>query len=288
MSRLEEAMEKAARLRQEGGVATVERIAETAALTSAGTSQHDPRLRQDASRPINSDNPLLVNLNAPYSAAAEEIRKVKTMLLNKTREGDFKNTIMVTSAIPGEGKTMTSLNLAISLAEEMDHTVLLVEADLRRPGFQQYLHLENNHGLSSCLLGECDLRDAIIPTGIGKLSIIRAGHGVPNPTELLSSQRAKELIQEMKSRYPDRYIIIDTPPVLPFSEARSLATLVDGIIFVAMERRATTTDIREALEALKGSPLLGLVYNSAEQMMGDKRHSYYRYYAGDKQSVQQA
>lgn len=277
MSRLEEAMEKAARLRQ-GGAPVADRPATPVATERLTTTQHDPRLRQEAVTPVSSGNPLLVNLNAPYSAAAEEIRKVKTMLLNKTREGDFKNSIMVTSAIPGEGKTMTSLNLAISLAEELDHTVLLVEADLRRPGFQNYLPLDDRPGLSSCLLGECDLRDAIIPTGIGKLSVIRAGHSVPNPTELLSSQRAKELMQEMKNRYPDRYIIIDTPPVLPFAESRSLATLVDGIIFVAMERRATTADIREALEVLKGAPLLGLVYNNAEQVVGDKRSGYYRYY----------
>lgn len=145
-----------------------------------------------------------------------------------------------------------------------------------------YLKLEDRPGFSSCLLGEVDVRDTIIPTGIGKLSIIRAGHSVPNPAELFSSQQAKKLIMEMKTRYPDRYIIFDTPPILPFTEARSLSKLVDGTIFVAMERHATTSDIKEALEVLKGSTVLGMIYNGTEHTVGDKRYSYYRQYAEEK------
>ncbi len=275
MSRIEKAMEKAARLRQ-GAVTAENTVSHHLAFP---TDSHDPQERQDAAVAATSDSPLLVNLNTPYSAGAEEFRKVKGILLNKTKEDGFRNTIMITSALPGEGKTLTSLNLAISLAEEFDHTVLLVEADLRRPGIHKYLALEEKPGFSSCLLGEADLRDAIIPTGIGKLSIIRAGHSVPNPAELFSSQRARDLVNEMKTRYPDRYIIFDTPPILPFTEARSLAALVDSTIFVAMERHATTRDIKESLELLKGNNLLGIIYNGTEQTVGDKRYSYYRQYA---------
>lgn len=277
MSRIEKAMEKAAQLRQ--GTTTTEPHQRQQIQATAST--HDPHERLDAVTPISSDNPLLVNLNTPYSVGAEEIRKVKSLLLNKTKEDGFKNTLMITSSVPGEGKTLTSLNLAISLAEELDHTVLLVESDLRRPSMHHYLPLEDKPGFSSCLLGEVDLRDTIIPTGIGKLSIIRAGHSVPNPSELFSSQRARDLIQEMKTRYNDRYIIFDTPPILPFTEARSLAALVDSIIFVAMERQASTRDIKEALEVLKGCPVLGMIYNNAEHSVGDKRYSYYHRYAED-------
>jgi receptor protein-tyrosine kinase/non-specific protein-tyrosine kinase len=282
MSRIEKAMEKAAQLRQGGSSAVDGYQPSSLPGIARVTVHHDPQHRQDAVLPVVSDNPLLVNLNAPYSVGAEEIRKVKTLLLNKTKQDGFKNTLMITSAIPGEGKTLTSLNLAISLAEELDHTVLLVEADFRRPSMHHYLPLEDKPGLSSCLLGEVDLRDTIIPTGIGKLSIIRAGHSVPNPSELFSSQRAKDLIIELKSRYPDRYIIFDTPPLLPFTEARSLATLVDSIIFVAMERNASSHDIKDALEVLKGCPVLGMIYNGAEHMVGDKRYSYYQRYAEGK------
>lgn len=277
MSRIEKAMGKAVQLRQ-----GLEGTQQQSGRPAAPAGAHNPQERQDAVTPATSDSPWLVNLTTPYSAGAEEFRKVKELLLNKTKEDGFRNTVMITSAIPGEGKTVSSLNLAISLAEELDHTVLLVEADLRRPSVHRYLKLEDRPGFSSCLLGEADLRDTIIPTGIGKLSIIRAGHSVPNPSELFSSQRTKELIQELKSRYPDRYIIFDTPPILPFTDARSLAKLVDGTIFVAMERHATTRDIKESLELLKGTTVLGMIYNGAAHTVGDKRYSYYREYAEEK------
>lgn len=290
MSRIEQAMEKAARMRQ-GAVApppVAPNPVFTAADTGSTTTSHNPEERRVAATAATSASPFLVNLNMPFSLAAEEFRKVKSALLDTTKKGGFKNTLMVTSALPGEGKTVTSLNLAISLAEEYDHTVLLVEADLRRPTMHQYLSLEDRPGFSSCLLGEVDLRDAIIPTGIGKLSIIRAGHSVPNPAELFSSQRTRNLIMEMKSRYPDRYIIFDTPPVLPFTEARSLAQLVDSSLFVVMERHTTITDIKESLEVLKGSPVLGIIYNNAEQITRDKRYSYYHRYTEEQQVAKDA
>lgn len=282
MSRIEQAMEKAVKLRHQAGevsAVTHELRPSATVQPTVPVSLHDPLERKEAVTPISSESPFLVCLNTPYSVAAEEIRKVKTMLLDKTRQGGFKNTLMVTSALPGEGKTTTSINLAISLAEEYDHTVLLVEADLRRPSMHQYLTLEEDRpGFSECLLGEADLRDAITPTGIGKLSIIRAGHSVHNPSELFSSQRTKNLIQEMKSRYPDRYIIFDTPPILPFTEARSLAKLVDNSLFVVMERHATVSDIKESLDVLKDANLLGMVYNNSEQAVKDRRYGYYQRY----------
>ena len=287
MSRIEQAMEKAARMRQGTQVPMPAQAAATP-FAAGSTVMHDPQERRDAPQPVTSTSPFLVNLTMPFSIAAEEFRKVKSALLDATKKGEFKNTLMVTSALPGEGKTVTSLNLAISLAEEYDHTVLLVEADLRRPTMHQYLSLEDRPGFSSCLLGEVDLRDAITPTGIGKLSIIRAGHSVPNPAELFSSQRTRNLIMEMKSRYPDRYIIFDTPPILSFTEARSLAQLVDSSLFVVMERHASASDIKESLEVLKGCPVLGVVYNGAEQVSRDKRYSYYHRYTEEQQAAKDA
>lgn len=283
MSRIEQAMEKAARMRQ-GSAAAAPTAPSFAAADTGSSTIHNPEERRNAVVPATSVSPFLVNLNMPFSLAAEEFRKIKSSLLDATKKGEFKNTLLVTSALPGEGKTVTSLNLAISLAEEYDHTVLLVEADLRRPTMHQYLSLEDRPGFSSCLMGEVDLRDAIIPTGIGKLSIIRAGHSVPNPAELFSSQRTRNLIMEMKSRYPDRYIIFDTPPILPFTEARSLAQLVDSSLLVVMERHATVADIKESLDVLKGSPLLGIIYNNAAQVNRDKRYSYYHRYNEEQQA----
>jgi protein-tyrosine kinase len=151
-----------------------------------------------------------------------------------------------------------------------------VDADLRRPSVHSYLNVEQGPGFSEVLTGEAQIGEAIIATGIGRLSIIRAGRGIESPADMFSSQRTKLILSELKNRYPDRYIIYDTPPLLPFAESRSLAHLVDGVLFVIMERLASQSDVRDALDSVKGAPLLGTVYNAAEVDQSDGRYSYYR------------
>lgn len=275
MSRIEKAMEKAAQLRE--GI--VSPPVERKQTYSSKSAIHIPPTIGPEQK-IVSESPYLVNLNDPLSSTAEEFRKLKSVLVKMTKGEDFfKNTLMVTSAVPHEGKTLTALNLAISLAQEFDHTVLLVDADLRRPAVQSYLNMNWKHGFSNCLLGETDIGETIIGTGIGKLSVVPAGRAVPNPVELFTSQRMRGLIEEMKYRYHDRYIIFDTPPILPFAETRSLAHLVDGVLFVVKERLASQENIKEAVESLKGCELLGMVYNDAMLDRHDERYSYYREYA---------
>jgi len=279
MSRIEIAMEKAARLRQGVEAPAVEpgpqaRVAPPVHPTVAPVSAQYGKL--------SPDNPYLVNLHDPHSPTAEEYRKLKSVLVKMTSGEVFRNCLMVTSSVPSEGKSLTAMNLALSLAQELDHTVLLVDADLRRPSVHRYLNIEQGVGLSELLKGEADISQTIIPTGIGKLSIIRAGRSIDNPTELFTSHRSSAILEELKARYPDRYIILDTPPVLPFAESRSLAHLVDGVIFVVMERMASQANVREALESLKACPILGLVYNAAVVDNSDIRYSYYRSYAVKK------
>lgn len=275
MSRIEKAMEKAAQLREEVNSHPGERKQPYHNKTSI---QIPPVIHTE--QQITSDSPYLVNLNDPHSPTAEEYRKLKSVLVKLTKgDGFFKNTIMVTSAVPNEGKTLTALNLAISLAQEFDHTVLLVDADLRRPSIQSYLNVNSKCGFSDYLLGEIDIGDTIIGTGIGKLSVIPAGRTIPNPVELFTSHKMRDLIEEMKYRYNDRYLIFDTPPILPFAETRSLAHLVDGVLFVVKERLASQENIKEAVEALKGCELLGIIYNDAMLDRHDERYSYYREYA---------
>ncbi|ACH38787.1 protein tyrosine kinase, putative [Citrifermentans bemidjiense Bem] len=289
MSRIEEAMEKAARMRNGMEPPPPESVREP-----AGASALPPQTPQPVGSPalppqppqipavspqygrLAPQNPFLVNLHDPHSPAAEEYRKLKSALVKMTTGDVFRNCLMVTSSIPSEGKSLTALNLALSLAQELDHTVLLVDADLRRPSVHRYLNVEQGVGLSELLTGEAQVGETIIPTGIGKLSIIRAGRAIENPAELFTSQRGKALLTELKLRYPDRYIILDTPPVLPFAEARSLAHLVDGVLFVVMERLVSQANLKDALESLKACPILGMVYNAAAVDDKDGRYSYYR------------
>ena len=271
MSRLEIAMEKAALLRQ--GV-------KAPAVEVAEQSTHQVQRRPAAVSPqygkLCPDNPFLVNLHDPYSPTAEEYRKLKSILVKATTGESFRNSLMVTSSVPREGKSLTALNLALSLAQDLDHTVLLVDADLRRPSVHRYLNLEQGVGFAEVLKGEAEIGETIIATGLGKLSIIRAGRSIDNPTEIFSSQRTQAIMSELKNRYPDRYIIYDTPPVLPFAESRSLANMVDGVLFVIMERLASQDNIKDALDSLKGCPILGTVFNAATVDNNDGRYSYYR------------
>lgn len=268
------AMEKAAQLRL--GVeptaveATQKSRPESSAYLPPPVSPHYGKLAPD--------NPFLVNLHDPHCPTAEEYRKLKSVLVKMTTGASFKNLLMVTSSVPSEGKSLTALNLAVSLAQELDHSVLLVDADLRRPSVHRYLNVEQGVGLSEVLKGEAEIEDTIVATGIGKLSIMRAGRLIDNPAELFSSQRTKAVLSELKGSCPDRYVIFDTPPVLPFAESRSLANLVDGVIFVVMERLASEANIKEAVDSLKGCPLLGMVYNAATVDNNDGRYSYYRGY----------
>lgn len=266
MSRIEEALEKAAKLRADMPVGL-----------SAG--KHTARVHIPppvAAAGIVVTNRMLVTVNDPNTQAAEEYRKLKSVIVKMTKEGTFLNMLMVTSAIGGEGKSLTSLNLALSLAQEFDHTVLLVDADIRKPSIHGYLGIENSVGLTDCLLDGIDIRDALIRTGIGKLSFLPAGRGVSNLAEVFTSQRIRDFFLEIKNRYHDRYIIIDTPPVLPFAETRSLSAIVDGVVLVAREGLVTPHNIKETMEYIKGTPVLGIVYNGAESESHSDGYRYYR------------
>ncbi|BDV43029.1 polysaccharide biosynthesis protein [Geotalea uraniireducens] len=277
MSRIDQALEKAALLRKglgnDGGGKTLP------ADDSPPVPVHTYAMPDKATSGVHSDNPLIVTLNAPHSPVSEEYRKLKSAIVSSARQGVKRNVIMVTSSIGGEGKSVTSLNLAISLAQEFDHTVLLVDADLRKPSINKYLGLKSGKGFSDCLSGEALLPDVLIKTGIGKLTVLPAGTPRRNPVELFSSQMMKDFINEIKSRYPDRYVIIDTPPVLPFAESRMLGALVDGIVLVIREGATTVDDVRETVDVLPKGKMLGAVYNVATvDSLSGRYHYYYHGY----------
>jgi exopolysaccharide/PEP-CTERM locus tyrosine autokinase len=224
---------------------------------------------------------MLVSMNEPVSLAAEEFRKLKQSLVRKTKRSGFQNTLLVTSGTVGEGKSVTAVNLAISLAQEFDHTVLLVDADIRSPSCHELLCMENGYGLSDCLIEGAPISKGMVKTGIGKLSFLSAGSPVPNVGELLASKRMQETLSEMKNRYADRYIIIDSPPVLPFAESRNLSRMADGVVLVIKEGQASQADLRDTIEALQGANILGAVYTQASRAtrgLSAEAYMKYKYY----------
>ena len=166
MSRIEEALEKASRLRNDQPMITKPAEAQPRPVSLP------PPVRIEEAKVANQ---LLVAANAPHTPVAEEYRKLKSILVRLTKGDNFSNMLMVTSSISCEGKSITALNLAITLAQEYDHTVLLVDADLRKPSIHNYLDLEPRVGLSECLMDGIDIKDALLKTGIGKLSLLPAG-----------------------------------------------------------------------------------------------------------------
>lgn len=266
MSRIEEALEKASTLR--GGPAPVQ-------YSGRGFSRNRHTPPPPPKEVIKINNPLLVTAYDPHTPAAEEYRKLKSIIVKLTKSDQFKNMLMVTSSIGNEGKTVSAINLAMSLAQEYDHTVMLIDADLRKPSIHNYLGIEKKAGLSECLMDGMEIKDVLIKTGIGKLSVLQAGRMVRNPAEIFSSQKFRNFFLEIKNRYHDRYIIIDTPPVLPFAEPRSLCPIVDGVLLVVKEGAVTLKNISETMECLKGTEMMGVIYNNAIQDQLNECH-YFR------------
>jgi len=289
MSRIEDALKKASKLRGQGRRAnvsdTIQRSMAKGNKSQDATLEARPAAFESEEKTIPSevmarvaDQHMLVSMNDIVSPAAEEFRKLKQNLVRMTKRGGFHNTILITSGTVGEGKSVTSTNLAISLAQEFDHTVLLVDADLRRPSCHHLLCLENEYGLSDCLMDGSDVSKGLIRTGIGKLSFLPAGTPMANPGELLASKRMATVLKEMKERYSDRYIIIDTPPVLPFAEARTLARLADTVVLVVKEGCLSKHELGDTIEALGGANVAGVVFSQASPGGAGIRHGGYGNY----------
>lgn len=228
---------------------------------------------------VSITSPYVIKFTDQDGHLTEEYRKLKSAVLMMMRKNANQNTLMVASSESGEGKSLTAVNLALVLAQESNRTVLLVDADLRRPTLHTYLGVNPAIGLADCLTNGADLRTALVKTTVPRLNFLAAGKRTKNPAELLSSDRMKELVQEIKNRYSDRFIIFDTPPALLFSDIRVLTPFADGIIFVVKEGVAVNS-VRDALSALKGSPLLGIVYNGASpEQLKRRYHGYHNYYS---------
>jgi receptor protein-tyrosine kinase len=223
---------------------------------------------------------------------AEEFRGIKRpLLIDAFATGDERiehgNIIMVTSAIPGEGKTFTSVNLAMSIAKERDLYVLLVDADLSRPQIMTALGLDQPgngsqvKGLADLLEdSSLDVGDVLLRTNIPNLSIIPAGRPHPMGTELLASARSMRAISEIAERYSNRVIIIDTSPVLASSEGSALAQSVGQIVFVVEAERTKESEVAAALEVLVACPHVKLVLNKARTRLGGNITGYYGGYYG--------
>ncbi len=229
----------------------------------------------------------LVAYREPGSVVSEQFRKLRTQLLSMNLP-DQPKTIMVTSASAGEGKTLVSTNLAIILAHDLHSYALLVDADLRNPALSRWFGLHNGSGLSDYLSGKSDVPDLLMKTKIAKLSILSSGTVRDNPVELIGSKRMESLVDELRSRYSDRYIIFDSSPLLATTEPSVLTKFVDGIILVVRAGSTPRETVKQALSSVDPAKVLGVVLNDMQlqskilnaRYFGTSRY-YYRYGYGE-------
>ena len=247
------------------GVDSVDSI-ETKDLTVAETNP--------ISKKINIDLAALaaagyVTPNSPRTTATDQFRVIKRPLLeNATGKGASAilngNLIMVTSSLPGEGKSFAAINLAMSLAMELNHTVLLVDADVARPSIMKKLGLQSAPGLLDLLLDEkIELSDVLLKTNVPKLTILPTGVPHPRATELLASEAMTSLLKDLARRYSDRIIIFDSPPLLLTTEARVLASHMGQIVMIVQAEKTLQSQVQHALSTIENCPVKLIVLNQA-------------------------
>jgi len=221
---------------------------------------------------------------APHSQLADEFRVVKRPIIrNALRKGGVAvknaNLVMVTSSLPSEGKTFTAVNLAMSVAMEYDNTVLLIDGDVAHPMLPSLLNVPSEPGLLDLLTrDDLDVADALVRTNVEKLTVLPAGSRHKRATELLASEQMVNLLLELASRYSDRIIIFDSPPLLATTEARVLATHMGQIVMVVAADTTTQHAVSQALSTIESCEIVLMMLNKARKTdVG----SYYGYYTDD-------
>jgi non-specific protein-tyrosine kinase len=171
------------------------------------------------------------------------------------------NTVLITSPRAREGKTLTAINLALTFSKAYNQTILLVDCDLRQQNIHKTLGFQSEAGLIDYLVDDRPLKEVMIWPGIDKLTLISGGRTIDNSTELLGSPRMKELVQEIKSRYDDRYVLFDVPPVLGSADTLALIPYIDSIVMVVEEGQTSTREVQRAVEMLPPEKFIGFVIN---------------------------
>jgi len=210
----------------------------------------------------NIDKNLVALLN-PQSFEAEQFKMLRTNLLFPA-SGKAPRSIMVTSSVPAEGKSFVAANLAISIAQSIQEHVLLIDCDMRRPSMHTRFGFGDIPGLSEYLSNCTPLSSLILKTKIDKLNILPGGKPPHNPSELLSSQQMSGLLEEVKERYRDRYIVIDSPPPKLTAETNAISRQVDGIILVVEYGSTPRQMVSDLIEKMGKEKILGIILNKLD------------------------
>ena len=197
------------------------------------------------------------------NSISDAYRILRTQVLQRLNEKNW-NTLAITSPANNAGKSLTAINLAISLAREVDNTVLLIDANLRSPKLDKYLDFHVEYGLSDYLLHDKPLEDMLITLeGVPRFVVMPAGRAISNSSEMLSSPKMHKLVEEVKNRYPSRIVIFDLPPVLESSDTLAFIPNADATLVVIEEGKTQEAELKQAFELLQNNEIIGTVLNKA-------------------------
>ena len=224
----------------------------------------------------------VVSFHDPASPVGEQYKIMRTNIASLKQAKNCK-VFVITSSITGEGKTITSINLAMAIARDLDgKSVLLIDADMRKGRVAKYLGLNSNPGLSDILKNGAEPDSIFVSPNIENLTIITAGHSAKNPSELLGSKKMQSLLASLKARFD--YILIDTPPVVPLTDACILGPMADGVILVVQAGRTQSGTVRHAESRLHqvGAKVLGAIMTNVEYHLPQYLYRYTHEYGDYK------
>jgi len=261
MERIKEALDKARAQRNAVG-----RSETTRAPEQRPSSSHKDAIQYTHTRTFRPD-PLVMRRNRVLTGEGNDestraVKMLRTQVLQRMVKNNW-NALAITSPGPGQGKTLTAVNLAISLAREVNYSVLLVDLDLHNPTVHRYFGYQPERGIDDYLHGDVDISEILFNPGIEHLVVLPAKLGLRNSSELLSSPQMHGLVDEMKTRYPTRFILFDLPPLLSVDDALSFAPYVDTVLLVVEDGVTTKDDVAHSLVLLRETPILGTVLNKS-------------------------
>jgi len=203
-------------------------------------------------------------ISGPTDPVANYYSVLRTHVMQSMRANNWR-TLAITSPNEGAGKSLTALNLAISMARETNHTVLLVDLDLKRPNIHRYLGKAQLPGISDYILDDAPLPELLVNPGIERLVILPGHKSLSHSSEMLSSPKMVSLVEDVKSRYPSRLVIFDMPPVLACDDVLAFSPYFDAALLVVSEGETQKGDVTRAIELLGKAELMGTVLNKSSE-----------------------
>jgi len=259
MEKIKQALEKARQERQQSSVQAVHEKAQPA--TDISSIKYTRTRSVEGSHELMKEKRLVSSME--HCEYTDALKILSTQVLQRMKENHWSS-IAVTSPRKAEGKTTTAINLGISIAKEVEYTVLVVDANLRHPNMHEYFGIYPEHGLSDYLTSDIELSDILInPKGLDHFVMLPAGTSHQASSELLGSPKMCSLVEELTSRYPKRIIIFDLPPVLETADTLAFVPCIDTALVVVEDDVTKESDLKSAVEMLSVTNIIGTVLNKS-------------------------